>query len=164
MTTAAATDGKASDAASAYFVDSLFRPATTALPAASASAPTSAQVAATNAVSDTSRGPVENPAEIARIFAQSLSAGSLSPDDQRYVARRVAAHTGLSESEADKRVTDTFGRAQAALRDAATSAREAADKARKVSARAALWLFISLLIGAFVASYAATFGGRQRDL
>jgi len=167
VTTTAATDGKVSDAGSAYFVDALFRPAATAVPAASASAPTSAPTSApvpATTVSDTPRGLVENPAEIARIFAQSLSAGSLSADDQRYVARRVAAHTGLSESEADKRVTDTFGRAQAALRDAATAAREAADKARKVSARAALWLFVSLLIGAFVASYAATFGGRQRDL
>jgi len=27
-----------------------------------------------------------------------------------------------------------------------------------------LWLFISLLIGAFVASLSATYGGRQRDL
>jgi hypothetical protein len=28
----------------------------------------------------------------------------------------------------------------------------------------ALWLFISLLIGAFVASFAATVGGQQRDI
>lgn len=27
-----------------------------------------------------------------------------------------------------------------------------------------VWLFISLLIGAFVSSFAATYGGRQRDL
>jgi hypothetical protein len=33
----------------------------------------------------------------------------------------------------------------------------------KASAYAALWLFISLLIGAFVASLAATYGGRRRD-
>ena len=39
-----------------------------------------------------------------------------------------------------------------------------ADKARKASAYAALWIFVSLLAGAFVASLAATFGGRQRDL
>ncbi len=53
---------------------------------------------------------------------------------------------------------------QAKLRDAETAAREAADKARKASAYAALWLFISLLIGAFVASLAATYGGRRRDI
>jgi hypothetical protein len=28
----------------------------------------------------------------------------------------------------------------------------------------ALWLFITLLIGAFVASFAAVYGGRMRDL
>jgi hypothetical protein len=43
------------------------------------------------------------------------------------------------------------------------AAREAADKARKASAYSAMWLFVSLLIGAFVASLAATFGGRRRD-
>ena len=40
----------------------------------------------------------------------------------------------------------------------------AADKARKMSAYGSLWLFISLLIGAFVASLTAVYGGRQRDL
>lgn len=43
------------------------------------------------------------------------------------------------------------------------AAKEATDKARKASATAALWLFISLLIGAFTASFAAIYGGRQRD-
>jgi len=53
---------------------------------------------------------------------------------------------------------------QTTLNDAETKAREAADAAREASAYAALWLFISLLAGAFVASWMATFGGRQRDL
>ena len=43
------------------------------------------------------------------------------------------------------------------------TAKETADEARKASAYAALWIFVSLLIGAFVASLAATLGGRQRD-
>jgi CHASE3 domain sensor protein len=58
----------------------------------------------------------------------------------------------MSQQEAEKRVNETFNQLQAN-----------ADKARKASAAAALWLFISLLIGAFVASFSATFGGRQRD-
>lgn len=49
------------------------------------------------------------------------------------------------------------------MRDAQTAARDAAEKARKASAYGALWLFVSLLIGAFIASLAATFGGRRRD-
>jgi len=48
-------------------------------------------------------------------------------------------------------------------RDAEVAARDIADKARKASALSALWLFVSLLVGAFVASLAATFGGRRRD-
>ena len=53
---------------------------------------------------------------------------------------------------------------RAAIDEAETAAREAADEARKASAYAALWIFITLLIGAFAASLLATFGGRQRDL
>lgn len=61
-------------------------------------------------------------------------------------------------------MSNTYARVQAKIRDMETAARDAADKARKASAYAALWLFVSLLIGAFVASFAATVGGRQRDL
>jgi hypothetical protein len=61
-------------------------------------------------------------------------------------------------------VTDTFAKIQAAANEAAAKAKDAADKARKASTYASLWLFISLLIGAFAASLSATFGGRQRDL
>jgi len=42
-------------------------------------------------------------------------------------------------------------------------AKASADKARRASAKVALWGFISLLIGAFVASYLGTLGGRHRD-
>ena len=49
------------------------------------------------------------------------------------------------------------------VRESEIAAKNAADKARKASAYSALWLFISLLIGAFVASLAATIGGRRRD-
>jgi hypothetical protein len=53
---------------------------------------------------------------------------------------------------------------QAKLKEAETAARNAADKARKATAYSTLWLFVSLLAGAFVASLAATWGGRRRDL
>jgi hypothetical protein len=43
-------------------------------------------------------------------------------------------------------------------------ANTAAELNRKASAYAALWLFISLLIGAFAASVTAIYGGRQRDI
>ena len=40
---------------------------------------------------------------------------------------------------------------------------QAAEAARRVTARLLLWTFLALLIGAFCASYAGTIGGRQRD-
>ena len=92
-----------------------------------------------------------------------LRTGAMAADDVRYVGQVVAQRTGLTQQEAEKRVTDTYARSQAKLREVETAAREAADKARKASAYAALWLFISLLIGAFVASLGATYGGRSRD-
>ena len=101
--------------------------------------------------------------EVARIFMNSILTGPLPAEDTRYIGQLVAQRTGLSQQEAQKRVTDTYARVQAKLRDAKAAAKDAADKARKASAYAALWLFISLLIGAFVASLAATFGGRCRD-
>ena len=87
------------------------------------------------------------------------------PDaDIRYVGQVVAQRTELTQQEAERRVRDVFARLQATLNEAEAAARATADAAREASAYAALWLFVSLLSGAFVASWMATFGGRQRDL
>jgi hypothetical protein len=107
--------------------------------------------------------PEQATAEVARIFTNAAAMGKLPPEDARYAGQLVAQRTGMSQQEAEKRVNDTFNQIQAKKQEAETAAREAADKARKASAAAALWLFISLLIGAFVASFAATYGGHQRD-
>lgn len=103
-------------------------------------------------------------AEISRIFVATMRSGALPPEDSRYIAQVVAQRTGVSQADAEKRVNDTFARLQAAARNAEATAKDVADKARKASSYAALWLFISLLMGAFTASLAATYGGRQRDL
>jgi hypothetical protein len=109
--------------------------------------------------------PPGSASEVTRIFMNSIHTGSSLPDeDIRYVGQVIALRTGLTQQDAEKRVSDTYARLQTKLRDAETTAKEAADKGRKASAYAALWLFISLLIGAFVASFAATIGGRQRDM
>lgn len=152
--TAAAAGGAAAAGADAaksgdsgpmgYFVDSLFR-------------------SPKGASAKSSATPEQATAEVTRIFTNAAAAGKLPPEDARYVGQVVAQRTGMSQAEAEKRVNDTFNQLQAKKQEAETAAREAADKARKASAAAALWLFISLLIGAFVASYAATTGGRQRD-
>lgn len=101
--------------------------------------------------------------ELLRIFKNLPRGAALPADDLRYVGQVVAQRTGLSQQDAEKRVGDAYSRVQTQLREAEASARDAADKARKASAYAALWLFVALLAGAFVASLAATFGGRRRD-
>lgn len=103
-------------------------------------------------------------AEVTRIFATAGRAATLPVEDTRYLGQLVAQRTGLSQADAEKRVTDTWARLQTALNDAQARARDAADTARKASAYASLWLFISLLAGAFVASLCATWGGSRRDL
>ncbi|WP_367846482.1 hypothetical protein [Rhodoferax sp. WC2427] len=102
--------------------------------------------------------------EVGRIFATNLQATTLPPADARYVAQLVAQRTGLPQADAEKRVNTVYTQMQTQLHSAKTTALEAVEKSRKLSAYAALWLFIALLMGAFVSSWVATYGGRQRDL
>ncbi len=132
-----------------YFTDSLFRRDPSAAPA--------------NGGDANANGPAPS-GEVSRIFVEALRNGSLSADDTHYVGQLVAQRTGLSQQDAEKRVTDTFARAKAAADDAANKAKEAADKARKAVAYSSLWMFVALLVGAFGASLMATYGGRRRDL
>ena len=91
--------------------------------------------------------------EMLRLFTRSLrNGGDLKPDDRSYVAKVVAARTGLSQPDAEKRVNDVV-----------TEAKTDLDAARKATAQLAFWLTASLLIGAFCASLAATEGGGLRD-
>jgi len=112
-----------------YFVDSLFRSDT---------------IPASNDVSAH--------AEAGRIFAHTLRQTDANPADLAYLSKLVAAKTGLSQANAQDRVSQVV-----------TDARQAEDTARKVASHLLLWIFLALLIGAFSASYAATIGGRQRD-
>lgn len=132
-----------------YFVDSLFRKDT---------------MAASTATVNSEQANVTPAVEVSRIFMSTIRAGTLSADDTRYVGQVVAQRTGLSQQDAEKRVSDTYARLQAKMREAENAAKEAADTTRKASAHAALWLFISLLAGAFIASLSATYGGRRRDV
>jgi len=102
-------------------------------------------------------------AEATAIFVANLRSGALPADDLRYLGQRVSQQTGLAPQDAEKRVSDGYARLQAQLAEADNAARVAADQARGASAKTLLWLFISLLIGAFAATLAATYGGRERD-
>ena len=139
-----------------YFVDSLFRREAGAAPAASSPEAGSSEAAERSSSRDS--------AEVSRIFMNVTRAEPLPPEDTRYVGQIVAQRTGLSQLNAEQRVTTLHVRAQTRARESEAAARDAADKARKASAYASLWLFVSLLIGAFVASLAATYGGKRRDL
>ena len=95
----------------------------------------------------------ESRGEMVRLFTRSFRNGSeLKPADRDYVSKVVAARTGLSQADADKRVNEVVTQVKADL-----------DAARKASAQLAFWLTASLLIGAFCASLAATEGGGLRD-
>lgn len=130
----------------AYFIDSMFRrpagPPQAGAVAAAEPAPT---------------------AEVARILLRAGRDGALAPEDQRYLGQLVAERTGLAPQEAEQRVGDTVARMQAQADKAEAAARDAAEKARKAAITATLWLFVSMLLGAFSASLAATWGGRERD-
>jgi hypothetical protein len=114
-----------------YFVDSLFRSA--------------------NPTADRNDSLVRTEAGL--IIANGIGAGNLTASDQMYLTQLVAARTGLTQAEAERRVTDVFAKT-----------RQEVDKARKATAHSLYWMFVALLIGAFCASFAATIGGRQRDL
>lgn len=91
--------------------------------------------------------------ELARLLTSDFRHGAEpSAADRSYVAKVVAARTGLSQADADKRVSDVIAQAKADL-----------DKARKAAEHLAIWLTLSLFIGAFSAALAATEGGGLRD-
>ena len=126
----------------AYLVDALFRK------------PVEGNASGGN---DTSSEPPT--AEVTRILTHAGSWDALPAEDARYLAQLVSTHTGLTPQEAEQRVNAL----QAKAKEAEVQAKAAADKARKVSIYITLWLFVSLLVGAFSASLAATWGGRCRD-
>jgi hypothetical protein len=132
---------------SGYTVDSLFRPTATA----------SAPLADPGLVNETR-------SEVARIFGNSIHTGQLSQQDTTYVGQLVAQRTGMTQQEAEARVNEIYSAAYKKMQDAEAKAKQLADEARKNAAYASLWVFVSLLGGAFFASLMATVGGRRRDL
>jgi hypothetical protein len=117
-------------------VDNLFRADPAAAPATGATS-----------------GPDPARAEIGRLLTASFrDGGDLVSPDRSYVTRLVAARTGLSPADAEKRVTEAISEIKQSL-----------DKFRKAAAQFSLWLARSLLMGAFAASFAAVEGGQLRD-
>ena len=126
---------------SQIYVDRLFRTDAAATP--------NAAVATTAAAG----GNEAARAEVTRLWTAMIGQNAeLSATDRTYLARLVAARTGMSQADAAKRVNDVIAEAKAA-----------ADRARSAAAKLAFWMTASLLFGAFAASLAAAEGGQMRD-
>jgi hypothetical protein len=168
MHRAAMTGGMREGGPMAYYVDSLYRNGS-ATSSSTATAPESVSVTGTETtpagtasvaptpLTATPSGatPRINPEvrdESSRILMRSMGRKGISDDDRSYLAQLVAGQTGLSQTDAATRVNNVV-------------AQEQADglKMRKGAGHFALFAALSMLIGAFVASAAAAFGGSQRD-
>ena len=76
----------------------------------------------------------------------------MAGEDRQYLAQMVAARTGLSSEEAQRRVAAVEA-----------DARAAADNARRIGMHLSFWLVASMFLGALAASLAAIEGGAARD-
>jgi len=133
--------------------ETLFAPVTVA-DATSAPTPPSPSAkpsSATATLTTSARGIDEN-AGAKGVIAAAVAAGYLSPAQKSYLAGLVAQRTGMSTTDAEKRVDQTFD-----------EARKAADKARKGAIVAAFVTATALMIGLAAAWYAAQRGGHHRD-
>ena len=130
----------------AYYGDVMMRPA---------ARPATAQ-GAQGAGTPAQALPQETRAEIGRIVARSVTAGSLADSDRSYLATVVAQRTGLPQAEAERRVNET-------ITEATRATREAADKARRAAVLGGLVTAISLLVSLAAAWWAAQKGGNHRD-
>jgi hypothetical protein len=99
-------------------------------------------------------------AEAARILANGIASGEVPTTDRAYLAELVAARTGISQEDAQRRVDTAIAQAKAAD----VKARQAADAARKATSEASIFTALSMLVGAFIACIAAALGGQRRDL
>jgi hypothetical protein len=140
--------------AMSYFVDTLFRKDSNR----DSSTSTEGKIISTDTAQKTALI-----SEVTRIFINSMSMKTLPPTDLTYISQLVSSHAGLTQQEAEKRVNEIYSNMQSTKHNAEMAAKDAADKARKATIYATLWLFVSLLMGAFSASLAATWGGCTRD-
>jgi hypothetical protein len=103
--------------------------------------------------------PAEARTEASHIASNALVSGSVPDTDRAYLTEQVAERTGVSQSEAKARV-DGF---VSAVMQTQTKLKADADAAKKATAQASIYLALSMLIGAFIASVSAALGGRIRD-
>ncbi len=135
----------ASSSPTGYYVDLMFRPEGEAI--LSSNAVTAAQFAANSR------------AEAARILKMPSMDGRVSAADTSYLARLVVARTGRSSADAQAHVADVLLQMDLAR----TRVKETLEKTRKAGITTSLLTVLALIVGAFIASAAAAFGGHVRD-
>jgi len=101
--------------------------------------------------------------QVSMILAHGGTQGQVSQQDHPYLVKLIAQRTGMDQAAAEQRLAQVIDQARQTAQQAEQKTRAAADAARKAAASFSLWAFASLLLGAFVASLAATVGGRARD-
>jgi hypothetical protein len=147
------------------YVDKLFRPAPGSTQAGTPASPAEPNTAAANTASGavsagapsgvaaSASNPNQPRNEILRLWTADFAKDpELNPSEKAYVAQVVAARTGLSPGDAEKRVNEVV-----------TEAKAATDKTRRGAAKLSFWLTAAMLFGAFAASLAAAEGGALRD-
>lgn len=97
--------------------------------------------------------------EASRILVRSVANGSLDPADRGYIASRMAARMNIPQAEAEKKVDEAYAK----LNQAKEAAKQAAEKARRMSVIIAFLTAAALLVGAASAYLAAKLGGQHRD-
>jgi hypothetical protein len=102
-------------------------------------------------------------AEAGRIFTVALAEGSLNSGDKSYLTQVVSRQTGLSEADAQRRVDESFARAQGMKETAERRVREAADKARKQAVIAGFLAVSASLLGLVAAVWAAAIGREHQN-
>ena len=97
--------------------------------------------------------------EATRILVNALASGGLPDADRAYLATLIASRTGMSETDAQRRVDELV----ASATEAQVKMKAAADAARQDAAQVGIYTALAMLIGAFIASVASALGGRLRD-
>jgi hypothetical protein len=124
----------------AYGLDRLFRPS--------------------DAASAATQGNSDSRLEVEHVIAQAATSnGAISDSDRAYLAGLIAAKTGVSADEAQRRLGDFITTAN----EAKGKVEAAADAARKAAAKTAIFAALAMSIGAFIACLSAALGGRLRD-
>lgn len=97
--------------------------------------------------------------QVTAILANAAVSAEMPAADRAYLTQLVAVRTGMSQADAQQRVSQFAAR----IEELQVKAKEAADAARQAAAQLSIYLALSLLIGAFIASVSAALGGRLRD-